>query len=126
MRRILVVDDHVANCLPLVRLFKYAGMEARWAASGREALDALAAAPAEGLPHLVVLDLMMPEMDGFEVLRRVRGDERYGGVAVLMYTAVADDGIRRRAVEQGAQGYVVKGTGFDDLRAEVERHVRGD
>jgi CheY-like chemotaxis protein len=126
MPRILVVDDHVANCLPLVRLFKYAGMEARCAASGREALDALAAAaPAERLPDLVVLDLMMPEMDGFEVLRHVRQDDRYGGVAVVMYTAVADEHCRRRAFQHGAQGYVVKGTGFDDLRAEVERHVRG-
>ena len=122
MRRILVVDDHVVNCVPLVRLFKFAGIEARCADSGRAALDTLAAALPDALPAVVLLDVMMPEMDGFEVLRQIRSDPRFDGVAVLMYTAVLDDASRRQAEREGAQGYVVKGSDFDVLRTAVERH----
>ncbi len=123
MHRILVVDDHVANCLPLAKLFKYSGLTARCALSGPEALELLGtAAPAE-LPDVVLLDIMMPEMDGFEVLRRLRADARYDAVVVLMYTAAIDVHSQAQAVRFGAQGYLLKGTPFDDLKAEVARHL---
>lgn len=123
MPRILVVDDHVANCLPLTKLFKYSGMEARYLLRGQEALDQLFATAPDELPDVVLLDVMMPEMDGFEVLRQLRGNRRYDRMAVLMYTAVVDLQSQIRAVERGAQGYLVKGTPFDELRAQVMRHV---
>ena len=123
MHRVLVVDDHVANCLPLVKLFRFAGIEARYATSGPEALDTLAATAPDALPGVILLDIMMPAMDGFEVLRRLRADARYVRVAVLMYTAVVDWESHARATALGAQGYLVKGTGFEALRAEVGRHL---
>ncbi len=123
MRRILVVDDHEGNCLPLVKLFTLVGMEARYKLGGEEALDHLVEMPAAELPHLILLDLMMPEVDGFEVLRQLRGDRRFDAVVVLVYTAVVDAESHRRAVQMGAQGYVLKGRPFEDLRAEVRRHL---
>ena len=125
MHRVLVVDDHVANCVPLAKLFKYAGLNARCALGGRLALDELAATPAADLPDVVLLDIMMPEMDGFEVLRRLRADARYDGVVVLMYTAAIDLTYHAEAVRSGAQGYILKGTPFADVRAAVARHLPG-
>ena len=81
------------------------------------------AAMAERLPDVVLLDVMMPDMDGFDVLRAVRADRRYDGVIVVMYSAVVDVETQARALEAGAQGYVTKGTPFADLWAEVRRHL---
>ena len=119
MPRVLVVDDHVANCVPLVKLFRFAGIEARCAASGPEALAALAEAPFDA----VLLDVMMPEMDGFSVLATIRDDRRYDAVAVMMYTAVTDPAVHTRALLGGAQGYIVKGTSFEDVRRTLEPHL---
>ncbi len=117
--RLLVVDDDAGNRVPLVRLLANAGVDARGATSGPEALAVL-----DGFrPHLVLLDVMMPDMDGFEVLRLMRADRRHDGIAVLMYTALGQDETRWRALVLGAQGYVLKGTAFADVLAEVRRHV---
>jgi DNA-binding response OmpR family regulator len=112
---VLVVDDHVENCVPLVRLFRHATMDAQPVASGQAALAAMAARR----PDVVLLDVMMPDMDGFDVLGVIRADRRFDGVAVVMYTAVVDRESRVRALHMGAQGYVIKGTSFADLRAEI-------
>ena len=119
MYLILVVDDHIENCTPLVKLFRYARIEALTVASGRAALAAMAVRR----PDVVLLDLMMPEMDGFEVLEQIRSDPHFNPVVVLMYSAVTDLECQMRSAELGAQGYVVKGTPFADLRAEVDRHL---
>ena len=119
MSRVLVVDDHVCNCVPLVKLFAHARVDATWASSGRAGLAALEAFQ----PHVVLLDVTMPEMDGFHVLRLIRADSRYDAVAVLMYTALVDQESRTLAFLLGAQGYIAKGTAFADIRAEVERHL---
>ena len=116
MDRILVVDDHVANCVPLVKLFRFAGIGARCAAAGAEALAALAGHRFD----VVLLDVMMPDMDGFAVLEAIRADPQHAAVAVLMYSAMTDVESQTRAMRLGAQGYVLKGTEFDG----VLRHVR--
>jgi two-component system OmpR family response regulator len=122
MPSILVVDDHPANCQPLVKLFRFAGLEAGFALSGSEALAKLSTSA----PDVVLLDLMMPDRDGFEVLGEIRRQRRLDGVAVLMYTAVVDPECHSRAMLLGAQGYIVKGTSFDQIRAEVHRHLPPD
>ena len=119
MQRILVVDDHVANCVPLVKLFRFAGYEARCVSSGPDALAAVAADPFDAM----LLDVMMPDMDGFAVLRTLRADRRYDAMPILMYTASVDPESHTRAIGLGAQGYIVKGTGFDELRRAVELHL---
>ena len=119
MHPILVVDDHLTNCIPLVRLLQMYGYDAAYACCGQDALLAMVARP----PRLVLLDLTMPEMDGFQVLQAIRSDHGNDAIAVVMYTAVADAAARSRAALLGAQGYVVKGTSFADLHAEVRRHL---
>jgi len=119
MGTVLVVDDQRDTCRLLVALLRYAGHEASWADSGPGALSHLRANPV----GLVLLDYMMPAMNGFDVLRALRSDPRYDRLNVLMYSAVSDPVVREQAVRLGAQGWVVKGTDWQELQALVERHA---
>jgi chemosensory pili system protein ChpA (sensor histidine kinase/response regulator) len=83
---ILVVDDHAVTREPLAKLLRYEGFEAVCAANGVEALDALARAT----PALVLLDVMMPKMNGVELLRHMRADERTRAVPVIALTGTMD------------------------------------
>ena len=119
MPLVLVVDDRSENCFLLAKLLGFTGIEARCACCGKDAVAAMA----ERVPEVVLLDVMMPDMDGFEVLAAIRGEPRYDGVSVLMYTTRSDAETRTRAAGLGANGYIVKGTPFDVIRAEVCRHL---
>ena len=102
-----------------VALLRYAGRKASWADSGDSALSHLHANPV----GLALLAYMMPGMNGFEVLRALRSDQRYDGLNVLMYSAVSDPVVREQALRLGAQGWVVKGRDWEELRVLVERHA---
>jgi CheY-like chemotaxis protein len=106
MAKVLVVDDQADYCRPLVRLFQLAGHDARSVQDGEEALKYLGVADT---PDVVLLDIMMPEMDGLEVLRQVRRDPRLSAVPIVMFTAVCDPVLERHALEKGADDYLVKG-----------------
>ena len=117
MRRILLVDDHLSTCTPFARLLRLRGYEAMFALSGREGILAMERFE----PDVVLLDVMMPRMDGFEVLGLIRGRPQFAHVAVLMYTALSDTATLLRAMALGAQGLVVKGSSLDDICAAVQR-----
>ena len=121
MARVLVVDDNPDTCELLARVLRKAGHEAECDASAAAALARLRRSP----PDLVVLDVMMPEMNGLEVLRQVRADPTLAGVTVIMFSALSDEKTRAEARRLGANGYVVKGVGWTELNAEIRRHVGG-
>jgi DNA-binding response OmpR family regulator len=102
-RRVLVVEDEPSILLSLEFLLKTAGCEVLVARDGAEALRATAAAR----PDLIVLDIMLPLVDGFEVCRRIREDERLAGTRILMLTA---RGRREadRGMAAGADAYLAK------------------
>jgi putative two-component system response regulator len=106
MARVLVVDDQAEYCRPLVRLFQLAGHDARSVQAGEEAITYLRAVDEV---DVVLLDIMMPGMDGLEVLRQVRLDPRTSTVPVVMFTAVSDPVLERHALQKGANDYLVKG-----------------
>src|SRR5688500_20152941 len=99
MARVLVVDDQAEYCRPLVRLFQLAGHDARSVQAGEEAIKYLRAVDAV---DVVLLDIMMPGMDGLEVLRQVRQDPLTASGPVVMVTALSDPALERRAIQQGA------------------------
>lgn len=106
MARVLVVDDQAEYCRPLVRLFQLAGHDARSVQAGEEAIIFLRAVDAI---DVVLLDIMMPGMDGLEVLRQLRLDRRTAAVPIVMFTAVSDPVLERHALQKGANDYLVKG-----------------
>ena len=102
--RILVVDDE-PDLLELVRLtLDQAGHQVETAASGREALEALR----RHRPDLLILDLMLPDVSGTEVCRRLRADSELVSLPVIMLTAKADEVDRVVGFELGADDYVTK------------------
>jgi two-component system, NtrC family, sensor kinase len=113
--RILVVDDSAANRSMLVRRLQRQGYNAEEAGGGPEALDRVAAENYD----LVLLDLMMPVMDGFEVLARMKQDRRMRTVPVVMISALDEIDSVVRAIEMGAEDYLLKP--FDPvlLRARI-------
>lgn len=113
--RLLVVDDSAANRAMLVRRLQRQGYAVEEASSGQEALDRVAAENFD----LVLLDLMMPAMDGFEVLARMKQDRRMRNSPVVMISALDEINSVVRAIEMGAEDYLLKP--FDPvlLRARI-------
>jgi CheY-like chemotaxis protein len=119
MAFVLVVDDDEFTCTMLERLFARMGYTASCVGRGQDALEVLGTLR----PDLVVLDWMMPDMDGLEVLRRLRADPRNHDLPVVMYSAADDNGMTEKAAKLGAQDTVLKSGGFFDLYKRIERYV---
>src|SRR5579859_1409328 len=120
MPSVLIVDDHLDQCLPLQTLLRLIGHRAACVNSGRAALDYIRSHPTS----LMLLDVMMPEMSGIDVLRAIRADHQFDSLPILMYSALSDQARIAEARQLGAQDYLVKGNiRFDDLRALIERHI---
>ncbi|MFQ5381252.1 MAG: response regulator transcription factor [Dehalococcoidia bacterium] len=118
MQRLLVVDDDEAVTSSLRRGFAYEGYEVEVARTGEEALSKARETP----PDIVVLDITMPGIDGFEVCRRLReGDEQ---PAILMLTARDAPLDQVKGLDLGADDYVTKPFNFDVLAARVRAILR--
>jgi len=115
--RILVIDDDPAVTDLLRRGLSYEGFVVEVAHSGKEGL----ATARERAPALVVLDVMMPGMDGLEVCRRLKAG---GGVTVLMLTALDSVTDKVKGLETGADDYLVKPFAFEELLARVRALLR--
>lgn len=119
MPRVLVVDDNpVARGVAAITL-ESAGMEVAEAADGEEALDRLAAEPADA----VVLDIMMPGLSGHDVLRERAARRLAPDAAVVMLTCKTDDADITRAFEAGAADYLTKPFDPDELVRAVRAAV---
>lgn len=117
--RILVVDD-TPNNLTLVSGLLRDEYQVKLAARGDKALQLCAAAP----PDLILLDLLMPEMDGFEVCRRLKADPATAHIPVIFLTAVGDAGRTVAGLELGAVDYVAKPIEPAILKARVAAALR--
>jgi len=78
---------------------------------------------AEKAPDLILLDLQMPIMDGFAVVREMRTKPQYAGIPIIALTASAMLGDRERALQEGFTGYITKPIRLGALRLELERHL---
>ena len=111
MATILVVDDHVDSNEVLARAIRAGGHRVLMAYTGEGALALIAT----DKPDLIVLDVMMPGMDGTEVLRLIRQNPSTAMVPVVLYSAVADPNFTDHALRKGANDFLIKGT-FDLLQ----------
>lgn len=121
MARILVVDDERDIRNLLKQVLEHAGYEVETATNGREALEMVDRA----LPDLMLLDIMMPEIDGWEVCRQVKAKQKTKGVPVILLT------VRNQALDKvvgmevvGADDYVTKPFDLDELLARVDQHLK--
>ena len=118
--RVLAVDDEPINLKVLANILGLAGFEVREAPDGPRALEMLAA---EARPDIVLLDVMMPRMTGFEVARRIR--ERYSGneLPIILVTAKNQVSDLMEGLASGANDYITKPFSKDELLARVRTHV---
>jgi CheY-like chemotaxis protein len=111
-KKVLIVDDDVRNVFALASVFEGRGMEVLFAENGREGLDALQKNPDV---DLVLMDIMMPEMDGYETTRAVRELPEFKSLPIVALTAKAMKGDREKSIASGASDYITKPVDVDQL-----------
>jgi PAS domain S-box-containing protein len=119
-RRVLVVDDNEDAAMGLSRLLEYSGHVVRQAYSGPDALRVAA----EFRPHAILLDLGLPDLDGYEVARRLRADPALGDVLLIALSGYCQEGDRRRSREAGFDHHVAKPAGHQELLELLAQAVR--
>jgi two-component system alkaline phosphatase synthesis response regulator PhoP len=118
--RILIVEDDPDIAELVARYLDKAGFTTEQAGSGRDALQAVSARP----PDLIVLDLMLPHVDGIEVCRTIRANEKTAALPIIMLTARADESERIVGLELGADDYLAKPFSPGELVARVRALLR--
>jgi diguanylate cyclase (GGDEF)-like protein len=119
-RRILVVDDHEDNIEVLRARLEARGYEVEGATNGQAALDTVG----HWCPDLILLDVMMPDMDGLEVVKRLKADRNLPFIPVIMQTALDSTERMVAGLEAGADDYVTKPINFAELEARVRSLLR--
>lgn len=120
MTQILVVEDDRDIGELVCRYFEKAGFTARLLTSGREVMPTIAAS----VPDLLVLDLMLPHVDGLEICRAVRANEKTTGIPIIMLTARGEESERIVGLEIGADDYIAKPFSPNELVARVRALLR--
>lgn len=120
--RILVVDDTPANIQTVTAILKDKGYQLSVATNGRQALAALE----RSRPDLILLDVMMPELDGFETCRRIKAHEAWREIPIIFLTAKTDTADIVKGFELGAVDYVAKPFNAHELLARVTTHLTLD
>lgn len=110
--KILIIDDDARNIFALSAVLKAKGYVCLSAGDVQEALQVMA--QEEGI-KVVLLDMMLPETDGYEALPAIKAIEKYKGIPVIAVTAQAMAGDRERCLRAGADGYVSKPVDIDEL-----------
>jgi CheY-like chemotaxis protein len=113
-RKVLLVDDDMRNIFSLTSALESHGMEVVFAENGREGIERLRAEPGV---EVMLVDIMMPEMDGYETMRRIRSMPRFAHLPLIAVTAKAMVGDREKCLEAGATDYVSKPVDMDQLLA---------
>lgn len=122
MSTVLVVDDESGARRALIRLLTREGYETVGASDGREALQALEART----PDVILLDLMMPGMDGLELLEVLQRHPQWKALPVVVLTGLSDTQTVNRAQQLGARAYLVKATfSLADMLEHVKRYAAG-
>jgi adenylate cyclase len=120
--RILIVEDTPANIQALAAILKEKGYQISVATNGKQALDVLARMQ----PDLILLDVMMPEMDGFETCRRLKAHETWQHIPVIFLTSKTETTDIVQGFELGAVDYVAKPFNAHELLARVNTHLTMD
>ncbi|MFF2805824.1 HAMP domain-containing protein [Streptomyces sp. NPDC058000] len=115
-RQILIVDDDIRNVFALTHVLGRVGINVKYAENGREGLEVLDQAPDVSL---VLMDIMMPEMDGYEMIRAIRRTPRFTDLPIVALTAKAMPGDREKAIESGADDYIPKPVDVDRLLSVI-------
>ena len=120
-KKVLIVDDDAKNVFALSLVLRSRGYTSVTAGSGVEAMSILADRTDIGI---VLTDMMMPDMDGYTVIPRMKADEKMKDIPVIAVTAQAMTGDRERCLEAGADGYLSKPINVDILMQLLSEYLK--
>ncbi|HWK37612.1 MAG TPA: response regulator, partial [Hyphomicrobium sp.] len=115
-RTVLLVDDDARNIFALSSVLERRGMRVLTATTGKEAIESLSASPDVSI---VLMDIMMPDMDGYETMQAIRADGRWGRLPIVALTAKAMKGDREKCLQAGATDYLAKPVNTEQLLAAL-------
>jgi signal transduction histidine kinase/CheY-like chemotaxis protein/HAMP domain-containing protein len=121
-KKILVVDDDIRNIFAITAVLEEHEVKVVYAENGRDALKVL---EREGDVDLVLMDIMMPEMDGYEATRQLRKDVKWARLPVIALTAKAMGGDREKCIQAGASDYITKPVDSDQLHSLLRVWLQG-
>jgi len=111
-KKILVVDDDIRNIFALTSLLERHNMQVMYAESGKDGIDFLNKTPDI---DAVLMDVMMPGMDGYDAMRAIRKNKKFKSLPIIAVTAKAMKGDREKCIEAGASDYITKPVDVDQL-----------
>ncbi len=120
-RKVLIVDDEPNIVLSLEFLMEEAGYDVRSVTDGQQALDAVR----EDVPDLILLDIMLPKLDGYEICREIRANPRCKNVRVIMLTAKGREVDQEKGLAFGADEYITKPFSTREVVEKVKQ-ILGD
>ncbi|MCF3965148.1 response regulator, partial [Streptomyces fuscigenes] len=119
--KVLIVDDDVRNVFALTSVLEAHGLTVLYAENGREGIEVL---EQHDDVTVVLMDIMMPEMDGYETTTAIRRMPQFAGLPIIALTAKAMKGDREKAIESGASDYVTKPVDSDQLLVMMADYMR--
>lgn len=121
--KVLIVDDDIRNVFALTSVLEQHGLSVLYAENGREGIEVL---EQHDDVTIVLMDIMMPEMDGYATTTAIRRMPQFAGLPIVALTAKAMKGDREKAIDCGASDYVTKPVDSDHLLSVMENWMRGE
>jgi two-component system, OmpR family, alkaline phosphatase synthesis response regulator PhoP len=118
--RILIADDNMPNCELLDAFLSGEGYEVFMAHDGQETLDMVKKCQ----PDIILLDIMMPKLSGYEVCQKLRNDEKFACIPILMVTALNETGDMEKAVNAGCDDFLTKPVNQIELKTRIRSLLR--
>jgi two-component system cell cycle response regulator DivK len=120
-KKVLIVEDNEDNRELVVKVLRNKGYEMVQAADGEEALEKAVAER----PDLILLDISLPKLDGYEVAKRLKSMEEFQEIPIIAFTAHAMKGDREKVIIAGFEGYISKPVNVRELPEQVRSFIRG-
>jgi two-component system cell cycle response regulator DivK len=120
-RKILIVEDNEDNRELAVKVLRNKGFETVTAADGEEAIEKAVSEK----PDLILLDISLPKLDGYEVAKRLKNMEEFKDIPIVAFTAHAMKGDREKVIAAGFEGYISKPINIREFPDQVKLYIRG-
>jgi DNA-binding response OmpR family regulator len=118
-KTILIVDDELSILVPLQFLMEKEGYSAKLAQSGKDALDKIA----EVQPDLILLDIMLPDLDGYEIYQMIRAREEWDSIRIIFLTAKNREADMAKGLAMGADAYITKPFSNTELVEQIKELI---
>jgi two-component system, cell cycle response regulator DivK len=120
-KKILIVEDNQDNRELVVKVLRNKGFELAEASDGEEAIEKAVSEK----PDLILLDISLPKLDGYEVVKRLKSMEEFREIPVVAFTAHAMKGDREKVIAEGFEGYISKPINIREFPDQLKLYLRG-